>query len=133
VTAGRRLYLGLQLLDRQLVDRRGRLVGKVDDVELEPGETGELYVRAILSGPGVLADRLRLPWGAWVRRVHRLVSPPAGREERDPARIPFSLVSEIGNHVTLAAEQEDLATWSTDRWVADHVIERIPGGRRAPE
>lgn len=32
--AGRVLHAGLQLLDRQLVDRNGHLCGKVDDLEL---------------------------------------------------------------------------------------------------
>ncbi|MEA2646405.1 MAG: hypothetical protein QOE92_1488, partial [Chloroflexota bacterium] len=34
-----RVLLGLELLDRQLRDRNDRLCGKVDDVELEAGET----------------------------------------------------------------------------------------------
>ena len=38
--AGRVLEAGLQLLDRQLVDRYGRLAGKVDDLELELPEGG---------------------------------------------------------------------------------------------
>jgi hypothetical protein len=33
--AGRALEAGLQLLDRQLIDKDGRLAGKVDDLELE--------------------------------------------------------------------------------------------------
>jgi hypothetical protein len=38
---GRRLLLGRQLLDRQIVDRDGQLAGKVDDVEITfPGEAG---------------------------------------------------------------------------------------------
>lgn len=130
-------YVGLHLLDRQLLDRRGRLVGKVDDLELD-GEPGSpLYISAILSGPGVLAQRLGRRYGRWVQRVHKLVvgarrDSDAGQGE-DPARIPFGRVVDIQSHVTLAAEQEELATYSTERWVADHVIEHIPGGRRAPE
>jgi hypothetical protein len=33
--AGRTLEAALHLLDRQLVDKDGRLAGKVDDLELE--------------------------------------------------------------------------------------------------
>ena len=134
MTAARTYYLGLQLLDRQLVDRRGRLVGKVDDLELDGDVGGRLYVTAILSGPGVLAQRLGRRYGAWVQRVHRQVAEGTPRGEGDdPARIPFWRVVKIGSSVELAAEQEELATYSTERWVADHVIEHLPGGTHAPE
>lgn len=129
MSAARRAYLALQLLDRQLVDRQGRLVGKVDDLELSDGEDGPATVTAVLSGPGVLAQRLGLPWGAWVRRAHRRL---AGSDD-DPARIPFARVSGLGNHISLAAEQEELATQTSEAWVADHLIRRIPGGSHAPE
>jgi sporulation protein YlmC with PRC-barrel domain len=128
--AGQDYYLGLGLLDRQLVDRRGRLVGKVDDLELELGGDGAVLVIAILSGPGTLAQRMGFRrYGAWVQRAHRLLL----GSDADPAWIPFTKVSKIGNHVDLAADQEELATQSSHRWVVDHVIGRIPGGRRAPE
>ena len=132
-------YVGLQLLDRQLLDRRGRLVGKVDDLELEGAPGGPLLVSAILSGPGVLAQRMGRRYGAWLQRVHRLVAGTDrdGRDgwdaQQDPAWIPFWRVTQIGSSVHLAADQEELATYSTERWVADHVIGHIPGGRRAPE
>lgn len=51
--AGRRVWAVLELLDRQLVDRDGRLVGKVDDVEFElPDDPDGLpcWVSALLVG-----------------------------------------------------------------------------------
>jgi sporulation protein YlmC with PRC-barrel domain len=127
--AGRQYYLALQLLDRQLLDRNGRLVGKVDDLELSEAEGGKLLVTFILSGPGVLAQRMGARWGSWVRRVHALLLGGGA----DPARIPIGRVSAMGSHITLAAEQEDLATYTSERWVADRIIRRIPGGSHAPE
>ena len=44
--AGRVLEAGLHLLDRQLVDRDGRLAGKVDDLEFELPEGGPPVVTA---------------------------------------------------------------------------------------
>ena len=134
MTGARTYFVALQLLDRQLVDRRGRLVGKVDDLELDGDVGGPLYISAILSGPGVLAQRLGRGYGAWIQRVHRLVAEGTPRGQRDdPAQIPFWRVVEIGSCVELAADEEELATYSTERWVADHVIGRVPGGRHAPE
>jgi hypothetical protein len=48
-------------------------------------------------------------------------------------RTPWAAVEEVGVVVKLAVRQEtsDL-TW-TERWVRDHIIGRIPGGRHIPE
>ena len=128
--AGRRLYLGLHLLDRQLVDRKGRLAGKVDDLELELRDDGRLYVTAILAGPGVLARRLgSATFGRWRERALAVLS------EGDPptSRIPIARVSAIGNHVDLVDDREDLATFASERWVLDHIIGHIPGSGHAPQ
>jgi sporulation protein YlmC with PRC-barrel domain len=47
----------LHLLDRQLLDCDGAFLGKVDDVELTPDETGRLVITALLTGPAALLDR----------------------------------------------------------------------------
>jgi sporulation protein YlmC with PRC-barrel domain len=47
----------LHLLDRQLLDSEGRMLGKVDDVELTDRD-GELVVTGVLTGPAALLDRL---------------------------------------------------------------------------
>jgi sporulation protein YlmC with PRC-barrel domain len=131
--AGRVIHAGLALLDRQLVDRTGRLCGKVDDVELtEPDERGQVYVAAILTGPGALLTRTghhRL--GPWLRRMTRR----AFRVDHDDAgRVPLSRVAEIGNHVTLAIDSEEVATFAAERWTRDHFICHIPGsGYEPPE
>ncbi len=133
MAAGRRIYAALELLDRQLVDREGRPCGKVDDVELSPSdETGQLYVTAILAGPGVLASRFgRKAFGSWMERV---ISGLAPSRQPDPVRIPFGLVTDINNQVRVAVDHEDLATFATERWARDHVIEQFPGSHHhAPE
>jgi hypothetical protein len=125
--AGRVLYAGLHLLDRQLLDRDGTFVGNVDDAELTFSEdTGELYVTAILAGPGVLLHRMgRTRLGAWLQRVHAFASSEAG----DASRIAFGNVMDIGDDVKLAVDGETLATTASKRWVRDHVIAHIPGSR----
>ncbi|MCA1842327.1 MAG: hypothetical protein LC792_03880 [Actinobacteria bacterium] len=131
MTAGRVIEAGLQLLDRQLVDQEGRMCGNVDDLELTPDEeTGQLYVTAILAGPGVLASRIgtgRI--GSWLRWAHQRVM---GAED-DPARIPMHRVRDIGAVVKLNASREELGTFDTERWVADHVIRHIPGSHHEAE
>lgn len=128
--AGRVLHAALALLDRQLVDRNGRLSGKVDDIELtEPDEHGHVHVSAILSGPGALLYRMsRRRSGRWLRRFAAHAFPDAYNPD-DPVRIPIGVVSDIGNHITLALDREQLATFGGERWVRDHVIDHIPGSR----
>ena len=123
--AGRVIHAGLGLLDRQLVDRTGRLCGKVDDVELtEPDEVGNVYVAAIICGPGALLTRTgRRRLGAWLRRMNNIAF--AGGE--DAARVPFARVADIGNHVTLSIDSEQVATFAVERWTRTHIISHIPG------
>jgi sporulation protein YlmC with PRC-barrel domain len=133
MSGGRQYYLALHLLDRQLVDRQGRFVGKVDDLDLERGETGSLYVTAIRSGPGVLTRRLGgHTLGPWLERANRLLGSGSGEVDvdvDDASRLPFSRVADIGSAVEVAAEQEELPTQSSHRWVAEHVLRHIPGSR----
>jgi sporulation protein YlmC with PRC-barrel domain len=122
----KRYWAALQLLDRQIVDRDGRMAGNVDDVELEQGDDGTLWVRGLLSGPGTLLRRLEARrLGDWLRHAHERL-----REgDDDPARIPLARVADIGDHVTVSLRHEEMATSSGERWVRDHLIGRIPGSR----
>ena len=126
------LYAGLELLDHQLRDRHGRLCGNVDDLELERApDRGELYVTALVAGPGALLQRMgRRRLGGWIERANRLTNDP----ERDRNLIPLALAARIGPNIDLAVDADDLATYDTERWVRDHVIGHLPGNRhRAPE
>jgi len=129
--AGRTLWAGLHLLDRQLVDHDGAMAGCIDDLELtQDGEAGPLYVSAIIAGSGALAYRFgarRL--GRWVRAAHTTISDG----DDDPTRIPFNVVSDIGSHITLGANRDQLGTAVVEHWVRDHLIGHIPGSRHAPE
>jgi hypothetical protein len=137
--AGRVLHADLELLDRQLRDRDGRLCGKVDDLELTRAESGTIYVTALLSGPGTLWRRLgaeRL--GRWLEQFRReqAASGHAATDEpeaSDPGRISIGLVHRIGPVIDLAVSADDLASSESERWVRDHVIGRIPGSRHEAE
>ena len=129
--ASRELWAALHLLDRQLVDRNGRMCGMVDDIELTRSEdTGDLYVSSLLAGPGVLATRLRArTMGRWLRRANTLLSHTDG----DPAKVPLRSVADIGNLISLSVEAEEIGTAALERWVRRHVIAHIPGSRHEPE
>jgi hypothetical protein len=132
MTSGRKLWAAMRILDRQLVTNDGRLSGCVDDLELTASDDGnELYVTAILSGPGALAYRLRARrLGRWLRRANDLLAPD---DRPDPTRIPFNVVADIGSHISLGCPHDEVGTESLERWTRDHVISHIPGAGHAPE
>jgi sporulation protein YlmC with PRC-barrel domain len=128
--AGRRLWAALELLDRQLVDRDGHLVGKVDDLELElPDEPDGLpVVTAIVSGAGALSGQIGGDAGHWLAAVERRLS-----RGDEPSRIPFALVRSIGSAVEVGGSREELETNRGERWARDVIIAKIPGSGHATE
>jgi sporulation protein YlmC with PRC-barrel domain len=120
----------LQLLDRQVMDPDGLMVGKVDDLELVETEDGRLAVTALLCGPGALGPRLGGRPGHWVVAIWRRL-----RSEAEPAaaRIPFSDVVRVTSAVHVSRKRSSLAVDGLERWVHDHVVSRIPGAGHAPE
>lgn len=124
---GRVLDLNLHLLDHQVVDRDGRLVCKVDDLEFERGADGSLYVTAILVGPRALGPRLGGRFGRWMAAIGQRLATEA------MPRIDFALVNEIGSAITVSASRADLAVAPLEDWVRDHVIASIPGNSHASE
>ncbi|BBX68623.1 PRC-barrel domain-containing protein [Mycolicibacterium psychrotolerans] len=107
----------LHLLDRQLLGTDDAPVGIVDDLEVDAtdGRTAA-RVTAILTGQ-VLATRIL---GG---------QPPRSRLEA----IPWRLVSAVGTVLHIDAHPETLDNLWVERWLRDHVIARIPGGRRAAQ
>jgi hypothetical protein len=124
MTNARVLYVHVQLLDHQILDRDGVFAGKVDDAEIRLRSDGSATLDALLSGPGVLANRLgHRRFGRWRERLESALEPPGERT----TRIATALVRRIDTAVHLSIEASDLASHGTERWVRAHVIARIPG------
>jgi sporulation protein YlmC with PRC-barrel domain len=122
--AGRMMNVGLELLDRQIVDLNGRMAGKVDDLELSPTDDGPPGIIAILAGPGALARRLGRGPGRWIAAAHDRLQ---DRHLEGPARISFGIVTEVAQHVRVAVPFDELPTAALEGWVRARIIERIPG------
>jgi sporulation protein YlmC with PRC-barrel domain len=122
------VFIGFDLLDRQIIDRDGLLVGKVDDVELS--EDDPPRVAALLFGPGVLGQRMGGRLGRAIasaaRRLHPDIDPA-------PARIPYEQVAKLDSAVHLRITSGDLPRPSLEGWLCDHIISRIPGADHAGE
>jgi hypothetical protein len=113
----------LHLLDRQVIDVHGVPLTAVDDLELTdvdgpslPPDTPAPEVTWIISGAS-LGTRI---FGG---------RPPLDRMHR----IEWSAVFDVGVVVRLAVGAETLTVTWAERWVRDHIIARIPGGRHDPQ
>ena len=118
------LLIAFDLLDRQIVDRDGVPVGKVDDVELSDDSR---YVTALLTGQQALGPRFGGVLGRWITATAvRLDVHGAG-----PRRIPYALVDRVDSAVHLSVHQELLTPAALEAWLDEHVIGRIPGASDA--
>jgi sporulation protein YlmC with PRC-barrel domain len=129
LAAGHRLDAALRLLDRQILDVDGRMVAKVDDVELRE-EDGRLIVTGLLVGPAALGPRLGGPLGAWIEAVWRRL---AGRRSPGPGRIDLADVEEIQSAVTLSISRQTANVDGFENWVRDRIISALPGAGHDPE
>ncbi len=132
VGAGRRVWAVLELLDRQLVDRDGRLVGKVDDIEFAVDDEPDALPRviALLAGLGALANHIGGDTGHALAAAERRL---AEHRDREPSRVDIAMVREIGSAIELDADGEELDTNRGERWVRDVIIDKIPGAGHAAE
>lgn len=98
--------VALHLLDRQIVDLDGRLVGKVDDVELtEDGP--DLVPTGLMVGSAALAPRFGRRLGPWLRRRYEQVG-VSHAARRSPAVVDLELVAEVGSGVHLTVPRAGL-------------------------
>lgn len=121
------MHLVRDLLDKRLLDRDKHLVGRVDEVVLQLTEGEPPRVVYIEVGAAALLMRLGRP-GQWLAR-HAL---PAEHEPdpapRQPFRIAWDAIRELDHTDVVAdldAETSRAHRW--ERWLATHVIGRIPG------
>ena len=110
------------VLDKKVVDRHGREMGRADTIVLVLRPNTPPHVTAIELGPAVLAYRVRPILGRVMSAVERAL----GIEEGRPLRIPFSDVLRISANVKVdrafgetvaAALEQRLRSW----------VGRLPG------
>lgn len=129
---GRTLWAALELLDRQILDCDETPAGKVDDLEFEAAtRPGELPVLTnILSGQAALAYRLNRRIARGLEYLRRVIEPAS---EPGPGRISWSLVKDVTTNVALSVRARDVPNAAVERWLAEHIIGRLPGGQHRAE
>ena len=93
------------VLDKQIVDRNGRKMGRVDGIVLEVRDNAPPRLAEVLIGASVLGARVNPALGRWVHGLEHGL----GIGEERPVRIAFSHVDAIGEKINI-----DLAVGETD-------------------
>jgi hypothetical protein len=119
------VQLARDLLDKGVVDRHGRDMGRVDRVVIERRPGAPPRVVAIEIGPSALAERLAYPVGRWISGIlHGL-----GVDEGQPLRVHVSQILGVTETVRV-----DLAFGETPAATVEHklrgIVRRIPGANR---
>jgi hypothetical protein len=114
------------VLDSQLMDREGRPCGKVDGIVLVVGEHGTPpRVVALEVGALTLARRLHPRLARWLMRWGGRLGPAAPHA----FRIPWSQVRALSRkEIRVDIDAAATPLWSLERWLAERVIARLPGG-----
>ena len=109
------------LLDKKVVDRNGREMGRVDSIVLVLG-VGAPRVTAIELGPAVLARRIHPILGRWIEGLEHAFGFDAGR----PLRIPFDQIRGLGDPVRVDLTFGETAAATVEHWLR-RWIRFIPG------
>jgi sporulation protein YlmC with PRC-barrel domain len=99
------LDAAFELLDRQLLDVDGLMLGKVDDVELTQTDDG-LTVTALLTGQIALLHRLGGSLGNEMAAKYVLLRPSETNRSR-PWRIPIEDVDRLDSAVHLRVQRDE--------------------------
>ncbi|HEY0544471.1 MAG TPA: hypothetical protein VGC91_03660 [Pyrinomonadaceae bacterium] len=119
-----RVDLIRDVLDKQLVDRNDRKMGKVDGLVMQMREGEPPRIAFIEVSTITLARRLSMRLG---KIVARLSAKLGGQRHAAPFRIAWSKLTLTGNDVTVGVDADETPTQDWQRWLKRNLIGRIPG------
>lgn len=122
------LDLRHDVLDAQLVDRNRESIGRCDTLVLELRDGRPPRVATVLIGGAVRDERL----GRWMIVLGNLFRGGSGRRG-GVSRIPFTAMQSLGNTIQMDVLRDDLPSEHVERWLARHIICRIPGAQGKKE
>ena len=111
------------VLDKNVIDRNGREMGRVDGLVMHVGPSSQPRVTHIVVGGTTPWMRLGAPFSRISARLARLWGP----KRTEPVRIPWSRVKTVGKDIKLDVLARDTGAIDWEIWIAHHIIERIPG------
>jgi sporulation protein YlmC with PRC-barrel domain len=110
------------LLDKQVLDRNGRELGRVDSVILERRQDGSARVSAIEIGLVTFGQRLSPFLGRCARAIETILGVDSGR----PVRIPFAKIISLEKDVKVDLAATDTPVTAIEQR-ARTIVSSIPG------
>lgn len=117
-------HLVADVLDEQVVDRRGVNAGRVDGIVLVIRKDKPPRVAAIEIGPTELLTRINRRLARWYARLDRRL----GADRGQPVRVDWRELSHGQRAVKLPIDVEETPISTLERRLR-RVIEHIPGSR----
>ena len=119
------MLLVRDVLDKQMLDRDGEKMGKVDGLVLLVGEDGPPRVAYLEAGAPTLARRLGPGIGRWASRL----AVKWGGAHPESWRIPWTKVREVTLDVRIDVKSDETRVNVVEDWLRVHVVEHLPGGK----
>jgi sporulation protein YlmC with PRC-barrel domain len=110
------------LLDKQVLDRRNRKIGKVDGLVMQLRKDAPPRLAILEIGAVTLARRLHSRLAEWVEVIERRWGPGDGR----PVRIPYSKVTDVGLDVEVDVDGDEIGAFRWENWLKTHVLSYLP-------
>ncbi len=112
------------VLDKHIVDRNGREMGRVDGIVVEVRENAPPRLAEVLIGASVLGARVNPVLGRWVHGLEHGI----GIGDERPIRIAFSHVDAIGEKVKIDLAAGETGAETLERRLRTWLL-KIPGSR----
>ena len=110
------------VLDRVVVDRNQKHLGRVDGLVLELRDGAPPRVAYVEIGAETAARRI----AGWLARLTRALDRRTGEVTRGPARLPWAVVGVVGKYVEVDAEAENTDALALELWLRDNVVAKVP-------
>jgi len=113
-----------EVLDKSVVDRNGREMGRADGIVLALRDGQPPCVEAILIGPIALGDRLHPAIGRLVRALEKRMRLDARR----PVHIDFGDITAVDRNVKVRLAISDTAAEAVEQRLRRWIL-KVPGSR----
>lgn len=111
------------VMDKKLVDRENRDMGRVDGLVMHVGSSSQPRITHILVGGTTAWMRLSPVLARASARLARLWGPKTA----EPVRIPWSRVQAVEKDIKLDVIARETGAIDWEIWIARNIIKRIPG------
>jgi sporulation protein YlmC with PRC-barrel domain len=112
-----------EILDKQVVDRNQKKMGRVDAIVLELRKGHPPRLTHLEIGPVACVSRISRRLAVWIAALERRWKVT----DVDPFQISWSQVRDIGVDVEVDCDATKTPTYAWEHWVRDHIIKRLPG------